>query len=542
MSRPEHDPAAALSTGPLPPDTAVAVSPHHLASAAALEVMAAGGSAADGAVAADAVLGVVLPDTCGPGGDLFALLHAPGDAAPRALNASGRAGSGVTAADLRARGLDTIPMRSPWSITVPGCVDGWEALLTEAGRLTLAEVLAPALALAEDGFPASAELAASLHRTANLLGARDSAAPLLPDGRPPAPGTLLHRPLLARTLRELAGGGRDAFYLGAVGEGIVAASEGSIRREDLAVRQAEWVEPIGVDVFGRRVWTIPPNSQGYLTAAALWIFAELDPPADPTDPAYHHALVEAYRSVAWERDDLVADPGTAPLPPERLLDPERLRPRAVAVDPTRAGRWPAPSPAPGGTAYLCVRDGAGLGVSLIQSNFWGIGSGRSAGATGVWLQNRGAGFTLRPGHPNELLPGRRPLHTLSPTLWTENGRLALLLGTRGGHYQPQLLAQVAAHLHHARLDASTAQALPRWVLDELGPGVPSRLDYEDRLPDRVVAGLAATGHELTAAGPWQPGWGPVALIGIDDTVTGAADPRVSTAAALAAAGAAGPPR
>jgi gamma-glutamyltranspeptidase/glutathione hydrolase len=495
--------------------------------------MAGGGTAADGAIAANAVLAVVAPETCGPGGDLFALIHRPGLGEPDALNASGRAGSGAVAAHLRDRGMTEMPPRSPSSITVPGCVDGWEALLARHGRLGLDAVLEPAIAIAEDGFPVSAELSGSLEAYHELLAGQGSADSLYPAGRPPKPGETLRRPRLAATLSETASGGRDAFYGGAAGAAITAATNQVISRDDLAVTQAEWVTPLGAEVFDRKAWTMPPNSQGYLTLATLAIFEMLDPPLDPGDPRFQHALVEAYRSVAWERDSLVSDPATLPVVAESLLSTSRLSERAAHIDPARARRWPPPAPAPGGTAYLCTRDGEGMAVSLIQSNFWGIGSGISAGDTGVWLHNRGDGFTLEPHHPNELNPGKRPLHTLSPTLWTRDGALDLLLGTRGGDYQPQLLAQVAAHLFRGELCLADAQTFPRWHLADFGPGSSSTLLVEDRFSERTLEGMRQRGHDVTATDRWMLRWGPVSAIGVTETVTGAADPRITTSSVAA---------
>lgn len=496
--------------------------------------MATGGNAVDAAIAADAVLGVVLPDTCGPGGDLFALAHLPGMAQPIALNASGRAGSGANPTVLRGRGLQALPYRDPWTITVPGCVDGWEAL-TRYGNLGLAAVLAPAIAIATNGFSVSVELAASLEALLPTIGDRQSAADLYPNGVPPAAGARLHRPLLARTLIEIGSGGRDAFYLGEPGEGITAATAGAVTPADLAQVQADWVEPIGLDVLGLRAWTMPPNSQGYLTLAALRVFEQLDPPRDPQAPEYQHLLIEAYRSLAWERDDLATDPDTAPLPPDRLLAATNLAKRAACVGRDAATVWPRPAAAPGGTAYLCTRDAEGIGVSFIQSNFGGIGSGYSAGATGVWLHNRGAGFNLTAGHPNELAPGRRPLHTLSPTLWTRGDDLVMLLGTRGGHQQPQLLIQAAAARLWGGLAPEAALAFPRWTIDDFRSGTTSTLAIEDRMPAGVLEGLRRRGHDVRPAASWMEGWGPVSLIDLDPHLVGAADPRVSTTAALAGA-------
>lgn len=551
-----------LTTGPLTGAAAVAVTPHHLASAAALSVIGEGGSAVDGAIAADAVLGVVLPDTCGIGGDLFALIHTPGDEAPAALNASGRAGSGASSGDLRAAGFTEMPLRHPATVTVPGCVDGWEALQARFGRLPLSRVVAPAVALAEDGFPVSEELAASLIRIQDLLAGQASAPPLYPGGVPPQPGMVLRRQRLGALLRAIGETGRAPFYGGAVGRAIVAATDHILTQGDLDEVQADWVDPIGIDVFGLRGWTIPPNSQGYLTLAAAKILEAIDPPTDPEDPGYIHAVIEAYRAVAWQRDDVVSDPRTTNHEAAWYLDETRLRDLAGDIDREKSRTWPTPVTGAGGTAYLCVRDTEGMAVSFIQSNFHGIGSGISAGETGVFLHNRGAGFNLAPGHPNEWMPGRRPLHTLAPTLWTHDGRFRMALGTRGGAHQPQLLLQVAAALFIARCDGTAAQAMPRWILDGFGPGESPVVRLEETMPEGVVSGLRARGHDISIARGVQPGWGPVSIImsGITSGITpgitpgdtpesasassrnpdvaGFADPRVSTAAALASGGAA----
>ncbi len=295
----------------------------------------------------------------------------------------------------------------------------------------------------------------------------------------------------------------------------------------------DWVDPIGIDVFGLTAWTVPPNTQGYVGLAACWLFDQMGPPRDPGDPAFVHATIEAYRAVAWERDDLVSDPATAPLDQAELLSTDRLGARLSSLSLDAAATWPAPAPAPGGTAYMCVRDGDGVGVSLIQSNFAGIGTGLSAGDTGVFLHNRGAGFNLVAGHPNELTPGRRPLHTLSPTLWTRDGDLRLLLGTRGGHYQPQLVLQVAAHLLYSDAPRAASQPAPRWQVDGWGPAEEPIVHVEERTDSAIVAGLEARGHRVERVSDWNGGWGPVSLIGIEeDEVYAAADPRTAASAAL----------
>ena len=512
--------------------TRYATTPHLLASQAALQVMERGGNAIDGAIAANAVQGVVAPNTCGIGGDLFALIHRPGDAAPAVLNASGVAGSGVSADALR-RSHSEMPYRHPWTVTVPGCVAGWVELSEKWGVLPLDWSLEPAIQLAADGFSVSDELSDSLGQIQDLIRFQPSSAPLYVQGAAPEPGAKIRRPGLAQTLEGIAAAGPDAFYRGMVADEIVAVTAGGLTRDDLADVRVDWVDPIGVDVFGLTAWTVPPNSQGYLTLAACWLFEQLAPPRDPADPAFVHAAIEAYRAVAWERDDLVSDPATAPMDQTELLSTERLGARLGSLSLDTAAPWPSPAPAPGGTAYMCVRDGDGVGVSLIQSNFAGIGSGLSAGDTGVFLQNRGAGFNLIPGHPNELMPGRRPLHTLSPTLWTKDGGLRLLLGTRGGQYQPQLLLQVAAHLLYSDAPRAASQPDPRWQVDGWGAGEEPIVNVEERTDPAVVAGLEERGHRVQQVSDWEGGWGPVSLIGVaDDDVYAAADPRVGSSAAL----------
>ncbi len=505
-----------------------AVTPHELATMAAMEIYALGGNAVDAAVAANAVQGVVAPETCGVGGDLFALVHRPGDSSPATLNASGRAGSGVDAAQLREAGFTNIPFDHPASVTVPGCVDGWSALVDRFGSMPLAKLLEPAIRYAVDGFAASLELAGALARRHDQL---EPVAPELFVADPPEPGVRLFRNDLARTLRSIAEGGREAFYEGAPGRAINHAVRGLITADDLADSQAEWVEPISTDVFGLTGWTVPPNSQGYLTLASAWVFSRLEPPARATDAEYLHLQIEAYRSVAWERDDLVTDPERAPLPPDRLLARDRLTDRVGAIDRSHAGSWPRPGRAPGGTAYLCFVDREGMGVSLIQSNFTGIGSGIAAVNAGFFLQNRGAGFNLIDGHPNELAPGRRPLHTLSPTLWTRDGHLDTVMGTRGGRYQPQLLLQLASFLFYLGMDPGQAQQRPRWVLEDSGPR--SRLKVEAGMTDGQVAALEQHGHSVERTESYERGWGPVSVIRVDSNGLriAAADQRVATASA-----------
>lgn len=511
----------------------VAVTPHDLATHIAVNVMARGGNAVDAAIAANAVLTVVAPETCGIGGDLFALVHLPGEPVPRCLNASGRAGANASAQELRDAGHTEMPLYHRATITVPGCVDGWMALHAAHGTGAWRDIIGPAIEYARLGFAVSAELARTIDGRADELHTQASSDPFYPAGTAATEGDLMKRPRLAETLAAIAGGGRDAFYGGEFGAALLEASEHRITADDLARNQARWVDPIGRTIFDHRVWTVPPNTQGYVSLATLAIFEMLGPPADPDDPAFQHLLIESYRAANYDRDDLATDPDTAPLSGAELLDDRRLADRASQIDPDKAGTWRTPRPAPGGTAYLCTIDSDGMAVSFIQSNFHGIGSGFSAGDTGVWLHNRGGGFCLEPGHPNELVPGRRPLHTLAPTLWTTpDGAVSMLLGTRGGRLQPQLVAQVAAAIHHGGSSLTEAQERPRWALMD---------DEGDLLVEPGLAagaGLAERGHTLDEQPERVGGWGPVAVISIDESGTrhAAADPRVATASARATAG------
>jgi len=483
----------------------------------------------DAAIAATATQGVVAPETCGIGGDLFALVHGPGWESPRALNSSGRAGSRADANSLRDLGPSEISRDHPLSVTVPGCVDGWSDLSAELGRLTLAECLGPAIEYAAEGFEVSTEQAAAFQQTADLYSRHPAVKEFYPEGRSVERGEVVRRPALAATLQAIGSGGRDAFYLGQPADDIVEELGGIITYEDLARPTADWVSPISCQVAGSTAWAIPPNSQGYLGPATLAVFEMLGPPSDPDHPAWWHLLIESFRSVAWERDDLVADPEHAPLPAHLLLDHDRLARAAATVNREKAGVWPRQMGLESGTAYLSVVDAEGLAVSLIQSNYYGTGSAFGAARSGFLLHNRGGGFTLTPGHPNELLPGKRPLHTLSPTIWTSGNETRWVIGTRGGSVQPQLVAQVAARAVLAGQPLEIAQTAPRWTVQEFGPFSEARFQVEPGVSGPTLADLRGRGHIIEEMGERQPGWGPVSIIEVDGANRNThPDPRVDT--------------
>lgn len=513
----------------------LAVTPHVLSTQAAMATMAGGGNGVDAAVAANAVQGVVAPETCGLGGDLFALISQPGVETPLALNSSGRAGSRAAdlADELRRSGVEAIPQRHPAAITVPGCVDGWLELHQRLGRIDLATVLGPAIQLARNGFPANREMTAAFAARQEELGDEPSAADLYPSGRPPLEGDRIVRPALAVTLEAIVDDGREAFYAGTIGPAISDAVEGALTPSDLERSQADWVEPLSVDVFGATGWTIPPNSQGYIALVALAIADRLGLPP-PDDPAAWHLGIESYRLAAADRDDVLSDPESMEMPAGALVASERLEELAALYSPEVAAHTTPARDARGGTAYMCVVDGDGLGVSLIQSNFHGIGSGVSVVGGGFLLHDRGRGFTLQSGHPNELAPGQRPLHTLSPTIWTRDGRLSGIIGTRGGYMQPQLVAQLATLIAGHGFEPQRAMAAPRWMVplpnDSEGR---SLVEVEPGTPEPVVDGLVRRGHTVQRHQLPQGGWGPMSAIRIstEGLRTGAADPRVDTATA-----------
>jgi gamma-glutamyltranspeptidase/glutathione hydrolase len=507
----------------------------HLASSAGVAILRAGGNAVDAAIATSAVLAVTSQHVCGMGGDLFALVHRPGDHAPAVLNASGRAGSGASAERLREEGLDRIPRIGHISaVPVPGCVDGWTVLHERFGSLPLPDVLAPAIGYARDGFPVSPTLAISARRLESL-GLPEAAD--YPTGEALVAGALMRRPGVARALGAIVDSGRAGFYEGEFGENLLALGDGEYEPADLAMPNADWVDPLSIEAWGRRIWTVPPNSQGYLTLASSWIADGLPLPADPRDPAWAHLLVEASRFAGFDRDDVLWEGASGP----DLIAVERLAPRRDAVSADRAAAGLRSLVEPGGTISLCAADGSGMGVSLIQSNYAGFGSMLIVPGVRIFLQNRGAGFSLQAGHPAEYGPRRRPPHTLSPALVTSpDGRtLDSVLGTMGGDSQPQILLQLLARRFASEgvrdvADPAASIAAARWVLAGSAVGADvwdtpeedMAVALEAHAPEAWFAGLADRGHRAVSSPSWGGGFGHAHLISLAGGVlAGAADPR-----------------
>lgn len=506
-----------------------------LASEAGVELLQAGGNAVDAAIATNAVLTVTTPHMCGLGGDLFALVS-DGAGPPAALNASGRAGSGADPDRLRAEGHREMPFRDDVrSAPVPGCVDGWVALHERFGRRSLAEVLAPARRLATEGFPASPFLAFMAPSLDSVSGCDELV------GRDFVVDGPVVRPGVARMLGAVAEGGRAAFYEGEFGERLIEVGRGEYRPEDLAQPSADWVEPLGLRVWGHDVWTIPPNSQGYLALAAAGVAERVSGDTLPAtdDPAWPHLLVEAARLAGADREAVLSDRADGTW----LIGEDRLRAAAGAFRSDAVVDLAVPQRS-GGTIYLCAVDGDGCGVSLIQSNASGFGSHIAVPGTGVLLHNRGIGFSLEAGHPAEYGPGRRPPHTLSPALITRaDGSLRTVLGTMGGDSQPQVVLQMLARLLVGHETPGAVIGAPRWVLTSPGnrgfdtwrEPAAHIVRLEAHSPIAWPEGLRSRGHRVEVASADPAGFGHAHCIERlpDGRLAGAADPRSMIGAALA---------
>lgn len=503
----------------------------HLASEVGLSMLRAGGSAADAAVAASAVLAVTSQHMCGMGGDLFAVVHAPELDTPVCLNSSGRAGSGAAAVAeaLRNEGRTTVPFRDHIAaVTIPGCVDGWVALHRRFGRLPFEDVLAPAISYAANGFAPSMTARATRQFMGGLPGGDDYAAP----------GQLVVRAGVAAALQAIARDGRSAFYEGPFGEGLLALGAGLYEAHDLTIEQAEWSNALGVEAFGHRLWTAPPNSQGYLALASAWILDGLPLPDDPDDPQWAYLLVEASRQAAFDRNAVLFDGADG----EALVSPERLSPRRAAIDPFAAADL-GDSYAGGGTMSLSVVDEQRMGVTLIQSNASAWGSNLVEPTTRIFLHNRGMGFSLDPDHPAAMTPHARPPHTLAPMLVTNlDGSLAMALGTMGGDSQPQILLQLLVRMLVHGASPAHAVAEGRFALASAHPGGTGFDTWDGRGTVRVrvegnaaagwADGLAERGHVVERAGSFDHGFGHAHCVVVNnDVLMGGADPRSRSGAA-----------
>ena len=505
--------------------------PHYLASLAGASVLADGGNAVDAVVAANLALGVVAPYYCGPGGDLLAIVW---DGAPRGYRSAGRAPAAATVERVRDLvGADGMAVNGPHTVTVPGAVRGWFDLLERFGSRSFGTLVAPARALALDGFtltaPGAYRLAGSL-AIPRALGIDD--AELMAAYPGIRPGALVRQPALARTFDSLAADGPDAFYGGPIGKAVadtVARHGGCMTPDDVAEHSAEWVTPMRAPFLGRTVVQLPPPAQGVTALEMLRLADSLHesgalgaPGADRT-----HLLVEMAKLALADRDAYVSDPAHMPLPAERLVDDEWIAARRAAIDRRHARPIRPRHLANGGTAYLCCADGDGLLVSLIQSNFTNLGSGLHVSEWGINLHNRGASFSLDPAHVNVIAPRKLPMHTLMPAMVLDGGRPTHVYGSMGGHAQAQVHLQLLVDLFVDGHDPQAAIDAPRWVVDP----TTAVLQVEARVPHDERAELARRGHEVRVVRDFDDAMGHAHCIAVaEHGYLVAGDPRAESAA------------
>jgi len=481
----------------------VVATPQPLASQAGLRVLQEGGNAVDAAVTALVMLSLVEPMMSGPGGDLFAILWSAKEQRLIGLNASGRAGSRMTLAELRRRGHERMPVAGAETVTVPGAISGWAALLDRYGTRSFAEALAPTIALARDGFPVSPVIASEWAVFAETLRADSGgrAALLLEGSRAPAAGEWFSNPDYAATLEQLAAKGPSIFYDGALGRRVVAGVErlgGFLTIDDLARHRVEWVEPIGVPFRGYRLWELPPNGQGIAALEMLRILEPYNLAAMGHNSApYLHHLIEAKKLAYADLERYVGDPTWMRARPDQLLTDAYVASRRALLDPTRASAGPEAGDVRAGsnTTYLTAADAEGNMISLISSLASGFGSGVVVPGTGFALQNRGVGFSLEPDRPNTVAPGRRPLHTIIPGFVTRIGPDGrdepwVSYGIVGGAQQPQAHVQVLFDMVVFGMDPQ--QALDAARFNHL---TGRKVGLEAPIPAAIVAELETMGHE-----------------------------------------------
>ncbi len=466
-----------------------------LAALAGLEILKAGGNAADAAVATAAMLNVVEPMSTGIGGDMFAIVYEGKTGKVSALNGSGRSPYAATIAKMHERGHATIPLRGMLPVSVPGALAGWNDLLKAHGTMSLSRVLDPAIYYASEGYPVSEVIAGYWASALTKLAAdRAAAATFLFDGRSPRPGQIVRLPDLARTFEKIAAGGVDAFYHGELARAMVAHSQqngGLLDLADFADHTSSWVEPISITYRGVKVYECPPNGQGLAALLALNMLQHDDLGALGHNSAdYLHLMLGVMKLAFADAYRFVADPDFAPAPLGDLLSPLHGQKQRAMVNMLHA----APGPLfdyGSDTVYLTVVDRDRNAVSFINSLYMGFGSGVVVPGTGVCLQNRGALFSLNPHHANALAPHKRPYHTIIPAMATKEGKLLMSFGVMGGFMQPQGHVQVVANVVDYGMDPQQALDAVRFRYDQ-----GFKVAVEAGLPDGVYADLRSRGHDL----------------------------------------------
>jgi len=486
----------------------IACTSQPLATLAAVAILREGGSAVDAAIAADAMLSLVEPSNCGPGGDLFAIVWSEKDKKLFGLNASGRAPYNWDLDAAIGLGLKSIPAYSPLAWSVPGCVSGWQALHERFGKSTLARLFDPTIAYARQGFPVSPIIA-------DDWGFDPKAFPTLaavfaPDGQMPRFGDIFRNPALADFYDIIVRDGFRAFYEGAIAERIVRFSEangGRFSLRDFKDHSATWVDPVSTNYRGYDVWEIPPNGQGIVALQILNLLEQFDIAAlEPNSAEQLHLFIEAKKLSYEDRATYYADPEFAKVPVEELISKEYAKKRAKGIDPKKAAQEVGPGlpHEKSDTIYLATADAEGNMVSFIQSIFHGWGSHFVPDNLGFALQNRGMSFSLDPKHPNKLEPHKRPFHTIIPAFVTQDSKPRFAFGVMGGDFQPQGHAQVLMNLLDFGMSPQQAGEQPR--VEHSGSSTlqghkmtgGGSVQFEHGFPDSVKQKLAEMGHNIDA--------------------------------------------
>ena len=461
----------------------MAATSHPLATQAALDILKKGGNAIDAAITANAVLGVVEPTGSGIGGDLFAIVWSAEKGKLYGLNASGRSPRSLKIEYFKENGYEFIPAHGPLPVSVPGCVDGWYELHDMFGRLPMKDLLQPAISHARDGFPVTEVIAYYLDKgTAILKDYPNIKGVYMPNGKAPEKGEIFKNPLLANTLEKIANGGRNEFYRGSIARDIDAfmkKQKGFLTYDDMARHHSEWVEPVSTSYRGYDVWELPPNGQGLAALQMLNILEGYNIASMGFGSAeYIHAFTEAKKLAFEDRAKYYADPVFSETPIAQLLSKKYAAERRKLIDPEKAARvYGAGRIEAGNTIYLTVADRFGNMVSLIQSNYRGMGSGMCPTGLGFVLQDRGEMFTLEVGHNNMYAPGKRPFHTIIPSFITKNGKPWISFGVMGGDMQPQGHVQIVVNLIDFKMNLQEAGDAPR--IHHIGSSEPTGQQMTD---------------------------------------------------------------
>jgi len=445
----------------------MAATSHPLATQVAVDILKMGGTAVDAAIAANAVLGLMEPTGCGVGGDLFAIVWDAKTQKLYGLNASGRSPKSLTLDYFRGKGIERIPSFGPLPVTVPGAVDGWFELHSKFGKLPMVTILNPAINYAREGFPVTELIAFYLERSVRVLGKYPNfKETYLPNGKMPAKGDIFKNPDLANTYEIIANEGRDAFYKGEIAQAIasyIKEQGGFLSYEDFESHKSEWVEPVSTNYRGYDIWELPPNGQGIAALQILNILEGFDIASMGFgSEQYLHHFVEAKKLAFEDRAHYYADPQTEKVPVEKLISKEYAAERRKLINPEKAARRiePGNMDTPS-TIYLTVADKEGNMVSLIQSNYRGMGSGMTPYGLGFVLQDRGEAFNLEEGFLNTYAPGKRPFHTIIPAFITKDGKPYVSFGVMGGAMQPQGHAQIVINLIDFGMNLQEAGDAPR---------------------------------------------------------------------------------